>query len=84
MQRVSCAISPHAEGSGKQHGLRPCTADGLPAIGQVPGTDNAYVATGHAMMGVTLGPGTAELVADCMEAKPLPDWARPMDTARFA
>ena len=65
------------------NGLRPCTADGLPAIGQVPGLGNAFVATGHAMMGVTLGPGTAELVADCIDGRSIPDWARPMDIARY-
>jgi len=30
--------------------------DGLPVIGRVPGRDNAFVATGHGMLGVTLGP----------------------------
>ena len=45
-------------------GLRPCTPDGLPAIGSVPGYAGAYVATGHAMLGLTLGPITGSLVAD--------------------
>jgi len=45
-------------------GLRPCTPDGLPAIGGVPGYPGAYVATGHAMLGLTLGPITGSLVAD--------------------
>ncbi|MCH2134851.1 MAG: FAD-dependent oxidoreductase [Phycisphaerales bacterium] len=66
------------------NGLRPCTADGLPAIGLVPGMSNAFVATGHAMMGVTLGPGTAELVAGCIEGQALPNWAEPMNASRFA
>jgi D-amino-acid dehydrogenase len=45
-------------------GLRPCTPDGLPAIGSVPGYAGAYVATGHAMLGLTLGPVTGSLLAD--------------------
>jgi D-amino-acid dehydrogenase len=45
-------------------GLRPCTPDGLPVIGRVPGYEGAYVTTGHAMLGLTLGPITGSLVAD--------------------
>ncbi len=45
-------------------GLRPCTPDGLPVIGPVPGVLGAYVATGHAMLGLTLGPVTGMLIAD--------------------
>lgn len=65
------------------NGLRPCTADGLPVIGPVPNMDNAYLATGHAMMGVTLGPGTSQLIADCIDGETLPDWAQPMHVERF-
>lgn len=45
-------------------GLRPCLPDGLPAIGEVAPGSNLFVATGHAMMGLSLGPGTGRLVAD--------------------
>ena len=45
-------------------GLRPCTYDGLPIIGPVPGVDGVFVATGHAMLGLTLGPITGRLVAE--------------------
>ncbi|MAT81815.1 MAG: hypothetical protein CMJ29_09260 [Phycisphaerae bacterium] len=65
------------------NGLRPCTADGLPAIGNVPGMSNAFVATGHAMMGVTLGPATAEMITDCIDGRAIPDWAEPMNIARY-
>ena len=52
-------------------GLRPCTPDGLPVIGEVPGTAGAFVATGHAMLGLTLGPMTGSLVADLvLEGRP--------------
>lgn len=45
-------------------GQRPLTPDGLPAIGPMPGYANGYVATGHAMLGLTLAPATAQMVAD--------------------
>ncbi|HKZ87466.1 MAG TPA: FAD-dependent oxidoreductase [Anaerolineae bacterium] len=44
-------------------GLRPCTPDGLPIVGQARGFDNLIVAAGHAMVGMTLGPITGKLVA---------------------
>jgi D-amino-acid dehydrogenase len=48
-------------------GYRPCTSDGMPAIGGVRSKPGLFVATGHAMMGMTLGPvtgkATAEIVA---------------------
>ncbi|MBS1976322.1 MAG: FAD-dependent oxidoreductase [Bacteroidetes bacterium] len=45
------------------HGLRPCSPDGLPYIGRIKKWDNVVVATGHAMMGLSLGPGTGKLVS---------------------
>ena len=44
-------------------GLRPATPDGLPLIGALPGFDGVFLATGHGMLGVTLGPLTGRLVA---------------------
>ena len=37
-------------------GYRPCTHDGLPILGAAPELEGLYIATGHAMMGMTLGP----------------------------
>jgi len=45
-------------------GLRPCTPDGLPYIGRLRAIRNLVVATGHAMMGVSLAPITGKLVAE--------------------
>jgi D-amino-acid dehydrogenase len=45
-------------------GLRPCTPDGLPVVGPIPGHQGVCVATGHAMMGLTLGPVSGQVVAD--------------------
>ena len=45
-------------------GARPLLPDGLPVIDRVADFDNAYVATGHGMLGVTLGPVTGKTLAD--------------------
>ncbi len=50
-------------------GLRPCSPDGLPYLGTLPRFGNVVLATGHAMMGVSLAPVTGELVADLVEGK---------------
>jgi D-amino-acid dehydrogenase len=51
------------EGIQPWRGLRPCTPDGLPYVGRTARVPNLVVATGHAMMGVSLGPVTGKLVA---------------------
>jgi D-amino-acid dehydrogenase len=45
------------------HGLRPCSPDGLPYIGRSLQIKNLIIATGHSMMGLSLGPGTGKLVS---------------------
>ena len=44
-------------------GLRPSTSDGLPLIGPAPALPAVFLATGHGMLGVTLAPATAALLA---------------------
>lgn len=44
-------------------GLRPCSPDGLPYLGRPRKVSNLVVATGHAMMGMSLGPATGRLVS---------------------
>ena len=57
-------------------GLRPCSPDGLPFIGRVKRLSNLSVATGHSMMGITLGPVTGKLIAQIISGeKPLLDLA---------
>lgn len=64
-------------------GLRPCTPDGIPMIGRVESWDNLLLATGHAMLGLTLAAGTGQLVADlCTGKTPAVD-ARPFLPSRF-
>ena len=48
----------------KWYGWRPMTWDSLPIIGRVPARDNALIATGHNMLGLTLAPVTGRIVAD--------------------
>ncbi|MFD1210532.1 FAD-dependent oxidoreductase [Arthrobacter sp. GCM10027362] len=45
-------------------GLRPMTPDGLPIIGPLPRQPHVLVATGHAMLGVSLAPPTGRLIAE--------------------
>lgn len=45
-------------------GWRPMTYDDLPIIGRAPGWKNLWLATGHGMLGVSMSPATARLVAD--------------------
>ena len=45
-------------------GLRPVTPDGLPYIGRTSQYNNLTFATGHAMMGWSLGPATGKLVSE--------------------
>jgi D-amino-acid dehydrogenase len=47
-------------------GLRPCSPDGLPYLGRTRAWQNLIIATGHAMMGVSLGPITGKIVADIL------------------
>lgn len=52
-----------------QCGLRPCTPDGLPYIGKSTKCNNLTIATGHAMMGWSLGPATGKLVSEIISNK---------------
>jgi len=50
-------------------GLRPCTPDGLPYLGSDAAHPNLVIATGHAMLGVSLAPITGRLVADIVAGR---------------
>jgi len=57
-------------------GLRPCSPDGLPYIGRTAKFANLSLATGHGMMGLSLGPVTGKLVAEILSGeKPKTDIA---------
>lgn len=50
-------------------GLRPCTPDGIPYIGRTASCKNLTIATGHAMMGWSLGPATGKLVSEIISVQ---------------
>jgi D-amino-acid dehydrogenase len=53
-------------------GLRPCSPDGLPYLGRTHAAQNVVLATGHAMMGLSLAPATAAIVGQLIDGEPLP------------
>jgi glycine/D-amino acid oxidase-like deaminating enzyme len=61
---------------------RPMSADGRPLLGPLPGVEGLFVAAGHGPWGISLGPGSARLVADAVLGRPA---AIPSElaTARF-
>jgi D-amino-acid dehydrogenase len=68
----------------KWFGWRPIAWDSLPIIGRIPGLDNAVLATGHHMLGMTMAPATGRLVAEILrEQTPHLDPA-PFSPGRFA
>lgn len=74
---------PEVEAAAVWSGLRPCTPDGLPIIGRAPGYDNLTLATGHAMLGFTLGPITGRLIADLLTDRPPQLDLTPFSLSRF-
>ena len=48
----------------RQACFRPVTRDGLPLIGRIPGSANAYAATGHSVWGILNAPATGEAIAE--------------------
>jgi D-amino-acid dehydrogenase len=46
------------------YGWRPMTWDDLPVIGRTPRLDNAWLATGHGMLGITMSAATGRLLAE--------------------
>lgn len=50
-------------------GLRPCSPDGLPYIGRANNFENLTIATGHAMMGWSLGPSTGKMISEIISDK---------------
>ncbi len=60
------------------HGLRPCSPDGLPYIGRTKKYNNLILATGHSMLGISLGPGTGKLISEIANEEKLS-----MDLSKF-
>jgi D-amino-acid dehydrogenase len=53
------------------YGFRPCSADGLPYIGRTHRWKNVVMATGHSMLGLSLGAGTGKLVNELVNEEAL-------------
>jgi D-amino-acid dehydrogenase len=64
-------------------GWRPMVPDGMPLIGAVPGTNNALLATGHGMLGLSMAPGTGQLVAELITGQAPHVDPRPYRPGRF-
>ena len=66
-------------------GLRPrLLTGGLPLIGRVPAWRNVWLATGHGAVGITLSPGTGQLVAQAMLGQSTTQPLVPFDPERLA
>jgi len=64
-------------------GFRPVSADGLPYIGFAKKTSNLFIATGHAMIGLSMGAGTGKLVAEMAGGKPTSVGVEAFDPKRY-
>jgi D-amino-acid dehydrogenase len=64
-------------------GGRPMLPDGLPVLDRVPATGNAYVATGHGMLGITLAPVTGSAMAEYVAEGRRPAGLEPFRADRF-
>lgn len=65
-------------------GLRPCPPDGMPYLGRTRAKRNLIVATGHSMMGLSLGPVTGEIVAQLICGEPTSVALKEVDPDRHA
>ena len=64
-------------------GFRPCSPDGLPIIGRCHPYSNLTVSTGHAMMGLSLGPISGKLVSEIITGSKTSVDLAPFDPNRF-
>jgi D-amino-acid dehydrogenase len=74
-------IMPHSDDI--WYGFRPCSADGLPYIGRIKNYKNVVIATGHAMLGLSLGPATGKLVSELINEEPGSIDLKPFTVERF-
>ena len=77
-------VEPHADPVLETwYGWRPMTWDSLPILGQVPNLKNAYLATGHNMLGLATATGSGRLLAELIQDKPTHIPADPYSPKRF-
>jgi D-amino-acid dehydrogenase len=66
------------------YGYRPCSPDGLPYIGRLKHIPNCIVASGHAMIGLSLGAGTGKFVTELANEQNTSMDLSPFAVERFA
>lgn len=77
-------VTPHTEEVHETwYGWRPMTWDSLPIIGRTPRLANAYLATGHNMLGLSLATATGRLIAEHLQGRPPHIDAAPYSVERF-
>lgn len=77
-------VAPYTERElGRWYGWRPMTWDSLPIIGPAPGLTNAYLATGHNMLGMSMATATGRLIAELITRQPLHLDITPFSAHRF-
>ena len=64
-------------------GWRPMSCDGKPIIGRIPRLNNAWLATGHSMLGLSMATGTGKLVAQLLTGQPTHIDPHPYRVDRF-
>jgi D-amino-acid dehydrogenase len=74
----------HFQGVEPWRGLRPCSPDGMPYLGRTKAAANLIVATGHAMMGLSLAPVTGQLAGAIVDGEPTEIDISLLDPDRFA
>jgi D-amino-acid dehydrogenase len=74
---------PMPAGGTEWVGMRPLTPDGLPLLGRVPRLENVWVATGHAMLGITMAPVTGDAMAAMMSGETAPAAMAAFEPGRF-
>ena len=65
-------------------GLRPCSPDGLPYVGKSNKFKNLTLATGHAMLGITMGPVTGQLVSNIISGDKISRDISLLDVDRYS
>ncbi|GAQ87114.1 hypothetical protein KFL_003320070 [Klebsormidium nitens] len=88
LKTVAATVSSEladAEVTAEQACFLPMSEDGVPLIGQVPGVEGLYVATGHSCWGILNAPATGAALAELMvDGKSSLVDLRPFDPRRFA
>ena len=64
------------------YGWRPMIYHGIPIIDTSPRMDNVLVATGHNMLGLSMGPATGKLVSELVAGEPTHVSAKPYQLLR--